>query len=459
MDNAVEYPKFRFMVGIAAAVGWINIGWIIVGFAPLLQDISNEFQVPWGTVLIAVMSMNAVAGGTSALICGPLIDRFGPRKCLFVSALLCVGYAALIPWFSNSLSEVVLLRMLAGFIAHGPIFAGKAALAQRWFPRKEQGTWIGIWNATFAVGTFLLYQVAFVPIMTFAAGLEDAPVKWLPHITPEGAWRVFGASSILPSLVMAILVGISLLGKEPEVARHRGKIDVVKKDFNIALGVAAFWAGAILLGCAQGIMQTINGVTANYLFKNPAGLNWAPQTAGPLVGSVQIGMIVSGFLMGAILKYIFRGKIKWLSASAFLLSGVTAYGLVSVYAKGSTGHMRVALLAAGFMMNIGYPAVTTFITANFPPHILGKVFGICGGISVYMGALFSGIAGALLDTTQTFNSVYGFLFVIGVIACIVSLIFLNPVKAYAERLQQGGSASSHCASMVPVAEAAPAHAD
>lgn len=414
MENAVVYPKFRFLVGIAEAWAWLNIGWVIVGFAPLLTFISAEYDVPVGVVMIGVMALNSVAGGTGVILCGPLIDKFGPRKVLFVSGILMVIYALLIPHFSNNLTQLVILRLLAGLVGHGPIFAGKAAMAQRWFPRKEQGTWIGIWNATFAVGTAVMYLVYF-PLLKYF----------------DGEWRDVAAFSAVPSGILALLMLITLFGKEPAVARHGGAAEDIKKDFGLALKLPVFWAGGILLGCAQGIMQSVNGLTASYMMiPAPVGLGWKPFLAGPAVSFVQWGMIASGFLMGLILLYIFRGNIKWLASSTFLLAGVAAFALVTPFAKASLAHMQFAFVCVGFMMNLGYPSVTTFVTSNYPPRILGKIFGVSGGISVYLGALFSGIAGAILDKSHTFTAVYGFIFAIGLFACIVAAIFLNPVKIY-----------------------------
>lgn len=434
MDNAVVYPKFRHFVGIAASVAWINIGWVIVGFAPLIPFISAEFDVPVGAIVVAVMAVEALAGGTSALLCGPLVDRFGPRKVLFVSALLSVLYAVLIPFYSHNLLQLVLLRILVGLGTHGPIFASKAALAQRWFPRSEQGTWIGIWNATFAVGTGVMYQVYF-PLMQYFISLQDNPVRWLPSVPVGGEWRLVGAFLAVVSALFAVLMGITLAGKEAPVARHGAGHDIAKRDLKIAFKLSSFWAAAILLGCAQGIMQSVNGITASYLMR---GLNWFPQIAGPCMVFIQGGMIVSGFLMGAMLTYLFRGKAKWLAALGYLTAGIAAFCLVTPFAKGGTAHMKICFFCVGFLMNIGYPAVTTFITANFPPYILGKVFGICGGISVYMGAIASAVAGVLLDKTHTYTSVYAFIFSVGIVAFVIAAIFLNPVKAYAGRGQQGG---------------------
>jgi MFS family permease len=161
------------------------------------------------------------------------------------------------------------------------------------------------------------------------------------------------------------------------------------------------------------------------------GLNWLPFKAGPAMTFIQWGMIVSGFLMGAMLLYIFRGSIKWLASSFFLLAGLAAFLLVTSFSTASLFHMEISFVLVGFFMNIGYPAVTTFIAQNYPPPILGKVFGVSGGISIFLGAVFSGLAGKIVDWTHTFTAMYGFILAIGVFACIVSVIFLNPVKEFA----------------------------
>jgi MFS family permease len=413
MENAVVYPKFRIFVGIASAWAWLNIGWVIVGFAPLEHFIADEFQVPLGLVMIGVMAMNAIAGGVAVILCGPLVDKFGPRKMLFVSGILCTLYGLLIPFVCKTFTLTIIMRMVAGLVGHGPIFSGKAAMAQRWFPRKEQGTWIGIWNATFACGSAIMYQVYFPLLKHF-----------------EGEWRDVAAFVAVPSFILAILMGIALFGKEPPLQRHGGPAGAAQKDFSIALKLATFWAGGILLGCAQGIMQSVQALTAAYLMR---GLQWRPFVAGPLLTSVQIGMVLSGFLLGAALIYIFRGKVKYMAAIGFLCAGMAAFGLTSTFAIGGPSHMRICLFVVGFFMNIGYPAVTTFVTANYPPHILGKVFGVCGGLSVFIGASLSAVAGILLDKSHTFQSAYNFILGIGIFATIVTLIFLNPVKVFAKK--------------------------
>jgi MFS family permease len=413
MDNAVAYPKFRFFVAIAETLAFINLGWVIVGFAPLMPSISEELNVLLGTVMIGVLALNGLAGGIGIILCGPLVDRYGPRKVLFVSSILLVICALLIPYFSHNFAQVVVLRLLVGFVGIGPAYGGYASMAQRWFPRKEQSTWIGIWQAGFALGIALMYLAYFPLVKHF-----------------EGEWRDVGAFSVVPSALMFVLMAITLFGKEPQVVvRHGGPAEVMQKDFSIALRLPVFWAGGILLGCAQGIMQTVNGLTASYLMTaQQGGLNWKPFLAGPAMSFIQWGMVAGAFLMSTMLIYIFRGNLKWFASFCYLVAGLAGYFLTMSFSRASVSHMEISFFIVGYFMNLGFPAVTTFITQNYPPRILGKVFGVAGGISIFGGAFFSGLAGALLNWTNTFKSVYGLALALGVVACILVAIMLNPIK-------------------------------
>ncbi len=415
--SEVVSPKYRLFVGIATLMAWINIGWVIVGFAPLLPFISDELNIPVGTVMLCVFPLSSLAGGIGIILCGPLIDRYGPRKVLFVSTILCVVYNLLLPHFTHNLTEIAVLRIITGLITQGPVFAGNSAMAQRWFPHKEQSTWLGIWQSGFAIGMAVMYMVYFPLVKYF-----------------DGEWRDVAAFAAVPSAVAFVLLAITFITKEPAAVRHDEYAAFVKRDFAIARLLPVFWICGILLGCAQGVMESINGLTASYLMSaTQGGLNWLPFKAGPAMGFIQYGMVAGAFLMSAVLFFVFRGSLKWYGAFNFLFSGVFAYILTMAYPKSSLGHMEVAFFIVGFFANQMFPIVTTFITQNFPPYILGRVFGVVGGISILLGAFFSGLAGMLLNWTNSYKSIYILIFAIGVFACIVSATMLNPVKVFAKR--------------------------
>lgn len=136
---------------------------------------------------------------------------------------------------------------------------------------------------------------------------------------------------------------------------------------------------------------------------------------------------MSGVLIGHLLRFAFRGSVKWLAATSFLAAGVV---VCSVSLSFPQTNLSLSFFLIGALMNIGFPAVSVFITANYPPHILGKVFGISSGISVFGGALFSGVCGAILNQTHTYAAVFGFLFIIGAAGFILAASMLNPVRAF-----------------------------
>lgn len=427
MDNAVAYPRFRWFVAIASSWAWLSFGVLLITFAPMLPIISREFHVPIGGVLIGLFALNSVARGTGVIFAGPLVDRFGPRNMLLASAICLFFYCLLIPACSHTLTALVVLRLFQG-LADGPLFASQAALVHRWFPQKEQGTIIGINNGIFACGTALLYIM-------------------LPILMPllHGNWRLVSASPIVLVAIQVVLMLITLFGKEPasEWGSRAGAVAQSNADFRTALALPVFWAGAYLLGSAQGIMQTVNGLTASFLMAPPPlGLGWKPAAAGPTLTCIQLGMIVAGVLMGAILASVFRGNAKWLAALSFLLVGVAAFTIALPFSHPSPQVIRYYFFVTGFMMNLGFPAVSTFITVSYPPQILGKIFGISSGISVYGGAIFSGVAGALLDKTHSFTSVYGLVLGIGVVAFLVAATMMNPVKAF-RVVTQGTPVGAH----------------
>ena len=68
---------------------------------------------------------------------------------------------------------------------------------------------------------------------------------------------------IWPSALLAVMTFISLFGEELPVVCHGGPAELVKKNFAITRKLPAPLGAAILLGCAQGIMQSVNGVVSS----------------------------------------------------------------------------------------------------------------------------------------------------------------------------------------------------
>ena len=411
MENAVVYPKFRWVVAFTSAWAWFTFGVIVLTYSPMFPVMAKELRVEIGTLVIGVMAVNSIACAAGTMLCGPLIDKVGPRKILLGSSILVLIYCLLIPVCSSTYWQLVSLRIYGGF-ACGPLFATMAALTQRWFPRNEHGMVIGINKGVFAVGSGFLFLTVPSLMQRF-----------------HGDWRTVSALGGVLLFIQVVLVTIILFGNEPVAVHHAPRAGTSRSDaWTKTIRLPVFWAGALLLAVAQGLMQSVNGVMPSYLMTpSPMGLGLKPFASGHTMTFIQVGMVVSGVLIGVLLRYMFRGSVKWLAASSFLAAGVVVY---SVSLSIAQTNLSLSFFFIGALMNIGFPAVSVFITANYPPHILGKVFGISSGISVFGGALFSGICGAILNQTRSYSAVFGFLLIVGAAGFILAVSMLNPVRAF-----------------------------
>jgi len=411
MESARVFPKFRWVVAFASAWAWFSFGVIVLTYSPILPVLSKEFGQQIGTLVIGLMAVNSVAMAIGTMLSGQLVDRFGPRKVLLASSILVLAYCLLIPVFSHTFTQLVVLRVYQGLVI-GPLFATMASLTQRWFPRNEQGTVIGISKGVFAVGSGLLFLAVPMLLQRF-----------------HGNWRLVASLGGVLLAIQVILMTIILFGKEPEVTRPAAAVATPSSnDFKTALSSPVFWVGAVLLAVAQGLMQSVNGVAPSYLMApSPVGMGLKPFVSGHIMTFTQLGMITSGALIGFMLRYIFRGSTKWLAATSFLAAGLVIGSLGQSFTHANLGML---FFLTGALMNIGFPAVSVFITGNYPPQILGKVFAISSGISVLGGALFSGACGAILNSSHSYSAVFAFLLMIGALGFLLGAFLLNPLKAY-----------------------------
>lgn len=413
MQNEVPYPKFRHFVMFAVAFTWFTFGVVTVIFAPLLPDIGEEFNREVGSLMIVFMSLNSVGIGLGTVVSGSLVDKIGPRKVLLGSSILVTVYLLSVPHFSQSVTQLVILRFCEGFV-YGPVMSTLAKISQRWFPYKEQGRFNGIAVASIAVGFAATYLV-FAP--------------WLTYF--DGNWRKMIQSISVLTIASVVLVAISLLGKEPPL--HAWAVPAGSnpdKDFATALKLPVFWVGAIVLTLAMSFMQVVNGLTPAYVFSaKPLGLAMKPWIAGPCLAFIQVGMVLQGLLMGFILNKIFKGKPKYVCMMGFLASGVFSYCITLPFGHSSLQVLCVFLFLMGFFMNCNWPAISVFIATNYPPHILGRAFAVCSSCATFGAAALSALAGWMLDKTHTFTSVYLSCLIMAVVAALLASM-MNPVTAF-----------------------------
>jgi MFS family permease len=235
MENAVVYPRFRFFVGFAFCFYWFTFGVVTVIFAPLLSTVANEFGAQVGSLMMALMSLNAIGIGLGTVATGYLVDKIGSRWVLLLSATMITVYLATVPYISHTVTQIIICRFIEGFCS-GPVFSTLAKITRAWFPPKEHGVFNGVANGVMAAGFAGTYLVL---------------VPWLTYFDAD--WRKMIQSIALLSSVAIVLLAFTFLGKEPKAPQWSftpEQVEAAKRDFSRALRLPTFWVGAALLTLA-----------------------------------------------------------------------------------------------------------------------------------------------------------------------------------------------------------------
>lgn len=135
--------------------------------APLLVDIKNSLGLT-DVQIKALLILNVAITIPARIVVGMLVDTIGPRLIyavlLFVSALLCFGFA-----FATTYTSLAIFRFLLGFVGAG--FVIGIRLVSEWFPAHQVGTAEGIYGGWGNFGSAAAAMV--LPALALYFGGED----------------------------------------------------------------------------------------------------------------------------------------------------------------------------------------------------------------------------------------------------------------------------------------------
>jgi MFS family permease len=393
------YPRFRWYVAATAIFANIAVGMFLIVFAPILGVVAPEFGITLGQATILLLTSFVFANAIGIIASGPLIDRFGIQACLICGGVLAAISCLWLP-FSTGLPWIVAMRALQG-LGLSPAAACVPALAARWFPPKERGLVVGGQGFGMALG--------------MGASLIGMPTALQRF---NGDWRRGMVWLAMVAVVSLIMCFILLFGKEPKILEcvDPGSPD----DFKLAIRQSSFYIGTVCLITYAWLITGFSTMASTYLAVDaPLGMGFGPMLAGKQMLCVEAGMVVGSLLAGIFAQQIFKGNLKPMIMLGFLLSGAFILGIKVPSLHGSMVAIACCLFLAGFFLMFVIVGVSTFVALHYPHDIVGKVFAIMFGISMFGGTLGVGIGGAILNKTNSFDwpfIVFGVIAIIGILA-------------------------------------------
>lgn len=356
-------------VFLAAFLGWTldSLDFFLLIFC--VKAIANEFRTEPSSVLGAIFLTQAFRP-IGALLFGLLADRYGRRPILMANI---VGFSVIefACAFAPSLNALLVLRALFG-IAMGGEWGVGAALAFESLPKEGRGTFSGVLQEGYAVGSILA---------SAAFGLFFAGVHWHGISIPGIGWRglfILGSTPALLVFYVQARVAESpvwLAGakkRAKEVATHAQP--AWPKQLFYFLPTFLF---LVLLMTA--FMSFSHGTQDLYPTFLAVAIKLSPQTIGLIGVLYGVGSIGGGIVFGALSE-------TWGRKRAIITAALLSIPVIPLYAYGHTAFsLGIGAILMQFMVQGAWGVVPAYLAELSP----APVRATAPGLAYQLGALLT----------------------------------------------------------------------
>lgn len=340
---------------------------------------------------------------------GRVLDKWGPRKLGLIGGIVVgLGWilAGIVPQYVPSIWAVVLTYGVVGGAGVGLAYGGPLAVATRWFPDKK-GLAVGLTLAGFGGSPFV------------SANVASALIK---SSGPLFTFLSMGIAFLVIVFILSIFLKFPVAGWKPAGWTPKAAAaSVTDLTTSAMMKTSTFWGLALCytIGCIAGLGAI--GISA------PVGqevIKLDAAAAAVLVGIFAIFNGVGRPLFGWLTDRI---TPRW-AALVNLVIIIAVSALMLLATAGSmvlyTACFCLLWLCLGGWLAIAPTATTTFFGVKNYSRNYGVVF-LSYGIGAIIGGLISGWS---VDTFKGYNASFIITAVLAVVAIVIAVTMLKPVK-------------------------------
>jgi MFS family permease len=371
-----DAPRLLAVLGWLTAALFFGYAWVLrVAPSVMVEELMRDFAV--GAGVLGNLSAAYFYGYAGMQIpVGVLLDRFGPRRLITVSTLLCAGGCVLFAT-GSTLASVTAGRFLIGASAAFSL-VGAMAVAGQWFSPDRFAMLSGLAMAMGMAGGVLGQAPLRVAVeasdwrttmlLLAGGGVALSAAAWA---TVRDKWRGSGG----------ITNALSGLGV---VARHPQTWLIALAGLGTSsplLGFAGLW-GVPFLETAYGLPRTLAATLTSMLF-----VGWG--VGAPIVGwlSDRIGRRRPPMLAGLVLQIASLVTLVYVpELPTFVLGGLC-------FLIGFFGSSQIVCFA--------------LVKENHSADLSGTAIGFVNTMVTGAGALFQPLVGLLLDLAWSGETLHG----------------------------------------------------
>lgn len=354
------------LLGWATGALFFFYAWVLrVSPSVIVEELMRELAVGAATVgNLSAVYFYGYAG--MQIPVGLLIDRFGPRRLLAASGLVCAASCLAFAW-ATSIEALFLARFLIGASAAFSL-VGAMAVAGQWFPTS---------------------QFAILGGLAMAAGmaggvLGQAPVRLAVEVH---GWRPAVAAMSVGGIVIALMAVAFVRDK----ARGSGGLGQVLAGLGAVLANRQTWLISLAGLGANGTLLGFGGLWGVPFMQATHGLE--PAAAAFVTSLLIAGWGVGAPLFGLLSDRMGRRRIPFLIGYAITLPAF----LTLVYGPPLP---TAAIAALTFLAGMGGSAqIVCFATVREVnrPALSGTAIGVVNAFVTGTGAVYQPLIGWLLD--------------------------------------------------------------